>query len=714
MEVFEMKKKTKYQSAAILAAVSAVAVGAVGASASGQFSDVADTHPYAEAIERLAAQQIISGFGNGTFKPDAPVTRGQAAKMFAGTLELDTAAVSNPNFSDIPTSHQYYGAIAALENLGYVKGDVDGTFKQANHITHKQAATILANIGELTLDEAATIFALVDVTYDAAKKITRGELAAILAAILEEDSSTDEETFDLSVLHVNDTHAHVEAFPQLVSAVKEQRTANPDALLLHAGDMFSGTLYFTEFKGQADLPFLNMLQVDAATLGNHEFDLGVSPEGHQALVDFIKASKFPYVTANVDFSKDSLFTGLFTDLVSSEPENGKIYSGIVKEVNGEKVGIFGLTTEETKDIAFVGSVKFENYITEAKKAVAAFEGMGVDKIIALTHIGFDDAAAVDNDQELAKHVEGIDIIVGGHTHTKLEEAFIVETNAVGTAKNATVIVQANEYSKYLGTLDVTFDKDGVVLSYANELVDTSKYEADPEAIKLLAPFKEKIEAFSSNKVGIKLPQALENPRVAEDGTGASVRKNETILGNIVTDGMLKKAQQFSQTPVIMAVQNGGGIRSAIPAGDLTVGQVITVLPFGNTLALANVTGKELKEVFEISVAKYPQESGGFLHIAGGKLVFDSSKEAGSRVVSLQYLDKATNKYVDVDDSKTYTIATNAFTVKGGDGYDVLAKVYAEGRATDLGLSDWENLQEQFQSLKTIPTATEGRIVDSAK
>ncbi|MER1987314.1 MAG: 5'-nucleotidase C-terminal domain-containing protein [Solibacillus sp.] len=702
-----MKKQRKYQSAALVAAVSAITVGAVGVAASTSFTDVSSSHPYSEAIELLAVEGIISGFGDGTFKPDANVTRGQAAKMLAGTLQLDTTNVINPQFIDIPTTHQYYGAIAALENEGYIAGD-EGLYKQAHPITHKQIATILSRIAESSIEETIEALAFASVTYEPAKHVTRGELAAILGTILA-FSQLEDGTFDLSLLHVNDTHAHVEMFPQLVAAVNTERAENPDALLLHAGDMFSGTLYFTEFSGQADLPFLNMLDFDAVTLGNHEFDLGSSPEGHQALVDFVKASDHPYVTANVDFSKDSRFNGLFSDLISSDPENGKIYSGIVKEVNGEKIGIFGLTTEETKDIAFVGSVEFENYIDEAKKTVAAFEGMGVNKIIALTHLGFDDAAAVDNDQQLAKFVAGIDIIVGGHTHTKLEEPVIIDKDS-----ESTIIVQANEYGKYLGTLDVTFDEDGIVLSYAGELLDVTKYPADPEALKILAPFKEKIDAFSTNKIGVKLTKALENPRVDAEGNGPSVRSNETVLGNIITDGMLRKAKEFSSTPVIMAVQNGGGIRSEIPAGDVTVGQIITVLPFGNTLALANVTGKELKDTFETSVAKYPQENGGFLHIAGGKLTFDASKPEGSRVVSLQYYDEQTKRYVDLEDTKTYTIATNAFTARGGDGYDVLANVYSEGRVKELGLSDWENLMEQFVSLKTIPTATEGRITNIAK
>ncbi|RKJ32352.1 bifunctional metallophosphatase/5'-nucleotidase, partial [Butyricicoccus sp. 1XD8-22] len=142
----------------------------------------------------------------------------------------------------------------------------------------------------------------------------------------------------------------------------------------------------------------------------------------------------------------------------------------------------------------------------------------------------------------------------------------------------------------------------------------------------------------------------------------------------------------------------------------TVAEVITVLPFGNTLALMDVTGAELKAAFEASVANYPDENGGFLHVAGAKVEFDSSKPAGERIISIQY-DDGTGNYVELEDNKTYTVATNAFTAKGGDGFDMFAVAYNEGRVTDLGLSDWENLVEHLKSLEAIPSEVEGRIVD---
>lgn len=705
-------------SATALAAFTAVAVGATGVMAEETiFTDVTVSHPYAEGINALTSAGIVKGFGDGTFKPDATVTRGQAAKMIAGALKLDTTNVKNPNFKDIKSSNQYYSQIAALVATGFVNGYEDGTFRTADKITHNQLAKILTNVSAVYPIDATALLTEAKVVFNPTKQLTRGELSSVLATMLAAAAPAPQpepetNNYKLSIMHVNDTHARVDALPKLMTAVNEQRAKTPDALLLHAGDVFSGTLYFNEFEGQADLPFLNALKFDAITLGNHEFDLGSSPEGHKALAEFIKAAQFPVLTANVDFTKDSLFTGMFSDLVSSEPENGKIYAGMIKEVNGEKVGIFGLTTAETEDIASPGSVAFENYIDEAKKAVKAFEDKGVDKIIALTHIGFDDNPAYDNDQILAKSVPGIDIIVGGHSHTELKEPFVVDTNTVGEKKDVTLIVQAKEYAGFLGTVNVEFDENGVIVKHDGQLVEIGKLADDAEGLKMLAPFKEKVDAVSKAEIGVTLAQDLVSPRKSET-SAVSVRNSETVLGNIITDGMLAKAKQYTDKKVVMALQNGGGIRAAIPAGNITTGQVITVLPFGNTLALMDVTGAELKAAFEHSVKSAPEENGGFLHIAGAKLEYDSSKEAGSRVVSLKYYDEATKAYVDVADNETYTVATNAFTAKGGDGFSTFEKAYGEGRVTDLGLSDWENLKEQLLSMKEIKFTTEGRIVDTA-
>lgn len=524
-------------------------------------------------------------------------------------------------------------------------------------------------------------------------------------------SSTDVD-FSLSLMHVNDTHARTEQAPKRLTAIKEVRAEKPSALLIDAGDVFSGTLYFNEFKGQADVELMNLMDYDVMTFGNHEFDLGSSAEGHKALSEFIKKSNFPFVSSNVDFSKDVNLQGLFNVNITTDPKDGQIYSGIIKEVDGQKIGLFGLTTAETADISSPKDVTFSDYIKAAQTMVDEFEKQGINKVVAVTHIGYDDNATYDNDLLLAAAVSGIDVIVGGHSHTQLDKPVVVTKDKNGAEKAPTVIVQAYQYSDFLGTLDVDFDSEGEVIGHSGKLIAIKDQVADPVAAELLKKYSTKVNEINKQEIGVVAEAELENPRANNDSE-PSVRKNETALGNIITDGMLAKAKTYNDK-VVMAFQNGGGIRAEIKAGPITVGDVITVLPFGNTLATMELTGAEIKAAFEISFKSYPGENGGFLHVAGAKVEFDSSKPSGQRVVSIKY-KAADGSYVDIKDNEKYVVATNAFTaVQGGDGYDLFKKAYQEGRVTDLGLSDWENLQEQLQSLKTVNNETEGRIVDVKK
>ncbi|MEK4083032.1 5'-nucleotidase C-terminal domain-containing protein [Psychrobacillus sp. FSL K6-1415] len=513
--------------------------------------------------------------------------------------------------------------------------------------------------------------------------------------------------FNLSIMHTNDTHAQLDNVAKRVTAIKEYRKANPNALLVDAGDVFSGTLYFNEFKGQADVEFMNMMKYDLMTFGNHEFDLGSSAEGHKALADFVKKANFPFVAANTDFSQDEHLKGLFNVKIQSNPKNSQIYSGIIKVVNGQKIGLFGLTTAETKDISSPGKVSFTDYVKAAQQMVNEFEKQGVNKVIAVTHLGYDDNPQYDNDLQLAAKVSGIDVIVGGHSHTKLDKPVVVDKDLVGKAKDPTVIVQAYQYSEFLGTLNVEFDKSGKVIKHAGQLISVNDQAEDGKAKELLEKYSSKISALKNELTGAIAVNALDNPRSSTGGL--SVRSNETALGNLIADGMLKKAREYNKD-VIMAFQNGGGIRAAIDQGPITVGEVITVLPFGNTLATMKLTGAEIKATFEVSLKEFPKENGGFLHVSGAKVSYDSTKPIGQRVASIQFKN-ADGTYTEVKEDATYTIATNAFTAKGGDGYDVLKKAYENGRVTDLGLSDWENFREHLVSIRQVNPQVEGRIVD---
>ncbi|MGM9926064.1 MAG: bifunctional metallophosphatase/5'-nucleotidase [Bacillus sp. (in: firmicutes)] len=514
-------------------------------------------------------------------------------------------------------------------------------------------------------------------------------------------------------MHTNDTHAHVENAPKRVTAVNEIRESKPNAVLIDAGDVFSGTLYFNEFKGIVDIELMNLMKYDMMTFGNHEFDLGGEAEGNTALANFVKKAQFPFVNANIDFSKDPAMNGLQTATIAENPEDGHIYNAIIKEVDGEKVGFFGLTTEETVDIASPGSAEFKNYIETAEQTVAALEEQGINKIVAVTHLGYDDNAEYDNDLLLAANVEGIDVIVGGHSHTTLKEPVVITKDQNGGEKDPTVIVQAYQYSDYLGTVDVEFDENGVVVGQAGELIKLADKEADKEAAELLKPYTEKVEETKNTPTGATTEKELKNPRLSDEGNteGLSVRANETELGNLITDSMLASAKKMNPNTVI-AMQNGGGIRAGIDAGPITLGDVLTVMPFGNTLATMKLTGAEIMEALEHSVSQAPKEHGGFLHVSGMKFTYNSTKEAGSRVETVQV--KENGAFVDLDPAKTYVVATNAFTAKGGDGFDVFKKAYEDNRVTDYGQADWETFSAYLSTLGVINPQIEGRIIDTAK
>ena len=197
------------------------------------------------------------------------------------------------------------------------------------------------------------------------------------------------------------------------------------------------------------------------------------------------------------------------------------------------------------------------------------------------------------------------------------------------------------------------------------------------------------------------------------GGNPPARTGETNLGNLITDGMLAKAKTINPNTVI-AVQNGGGIRTSVNAGDITMAKVLEVMPFGNSLGIMQLTGAEIKEALEHSVKDAPKAFGGFLQVSGLKFTYDSSLPAGQRVQSVEVKEDGVN-YVSLDLNKTYAVATNTFTAKGGDGYDVFGKAYSEGRVSEPGYVDWEIFTEYVnqQENKTVSPSVEGRIINLA-
>jgi 2',3'-cyclic-nucleotide 2'-phosphodiesterase (5'-nucleotidase family) len=500
------------------------------------------------------------------------------------------------------------------------------------------------------------------------------------ALVAQLDLAVEKGPFTLSLLHTNDTHAYVEQFPRLITAVNELRSQKENSLLLNAGDVFSGTLYFRQYLGLADLYFMNQLGFDAMTLGNHEFD-----KDSATLANFIQQSEFPIVSSNVNMTNDSELGPLFNNSIGGNNEQGEIFPAIIKEVKGEEVGIFGLTTEDTAFLANPGdNIVFEDAVEKANETIDRLEAQGVDKIIALSHLGYQP------DLDLAEAVDGIDVIVGGHSHTKLDAPVVVEK------EEPTLIVQANEYLKYLGVLDVTFDENGVIADYSGELKDLSAYHEDEAAKAKVAEYKAPLTELQKQVVG--------STSVALNGERADVRSKETNLGNLIADGMAAKANEF--VPTYIAMQNGGGIRASIDQGDITLGEVLTVLPFGNNLVTLDLTGEEILAALEHSVSA--PGAGSFMQVSGLKFKYDSAKPVGERVWHVEAL--TADGYEELQEDKTYRVATNAFTADGGDGYGMFKTAKDEGRIAELYIVDFEVFTSYLEKVNPVSPVVEGRIV----
>ncbi|PWV95707.1 2',3'-cyclic-nucleotide 2'-phosphodiesterase (5'-nucleotidase family) [Paenibacillus cellulosilyticus] len=517
-------------------------------------------------------------------------------------------------------------------------------------------------------------------------------------------------TFDLRVLHTNDTHAHLDNVARRVTAIKEAR--NDNTLLLDAGDVFSGTLYFNKYEGLADLWFMNELGYDAMTFGNHEFDKGPS-----TLKTFIQSASFPFVSSNIDFGTDASLSPLFNAAVGEPGDNGNIYPAIIRTVNGEKIGIFGLTTPDTAALSSPGeAIHFKDIKASAEQAVAALQEKGVNKIIALSHIGYN------LDEKLADEVEGIDIIVGGHSHTKLTQPVVHHAD-----HEPTIVVQTGEYGAFLGQLDATFDDNGVLTAWNGKLIEIdAKDSAGQYVIASDAAAEAKLAEYAAPLDELK-QTIIGYTETVLDGERGNVRKKETNLGDLMADGMLAKVKSLvpasADVEGYVTIQNGGGIRASIGAGDITLGELLTVMPFGNNLTALKMTGKEITAALENGVSGVQTGEGRFPQVAGMRFYYDSTKQgevvdsvsntivtAGHRIAKVQ-IKNANGTYSDIKPNSYYIVATNSFMADGGDFYASMKQAKQAGRQYELNLVDYEVFRSYLDTIGRVNRSTEGRIID---
>lgn len=450
-------------------------------------------------------------------------------------------------------------------------------------------------------------------------------VAVLIAALMPATFSADPNpTWSLTILHTNDSHARMDPYPRIATLVKNIRSQVTYSLLLDAGDAFLGDPTANFFDGKPMVEVMNVMNYDAMAIGNHEFD-----HGQGVLLERSEEAAFPLLAANLRWKAQPTVIPPYADDYT------------IVNVGPIKVAIFGLITPELPVVAHPALV--ENLIVldpieTAKDYVPVLRGEA-DLVIALSHLGYS------ADVELAQQVDGIDIIVGGHSHTKLDAPVVVGN---------TIIVQAWEYGKVLGRLDLQLE-DGRIVAYSGQLIPiTPEIPQDPEVKAIVDYYKGMLEEMFAQVVGETL--------VPLDGSRPwGIRTQETNLGNLVADAI---RWYMADLDVEIAVQNGGGLRwhRVFPAGPITLGDVYELLPFTNVMVAKDLPGENIWKALERSVSNYPLELGGFLHVSGLNFVFDPTKPPFKRVVSVHVNGEP------LDNSRTYRVGMNDFLAAGGDAY----------------------------------------------
>ena len=470
----------------------------------------------------------------------------------------------------------------------------------------------------------------------------------------------------LDILHINDLHSRIQSVSKYNSTcaaedesegkcfggiarvkakIDERRAAlaaeNANVLVLDAGDQFQGSLFYTTYKGDAAVEFLNMLKPDAMAVGNHEFD-----DGPETLARFIDKAEFPVISANTS----AYFEPLLKD---------KLPGYVIVEKGGEKIGIVSVVAADTKELSSPGDkVDFNAGIGILKSAIPEIESYGVNKIVALTHVG------LEMDKQIAAAVSGIDVIVGGHSHTLLANG---DDGAAGPypvwVENPdgikVPIVQAGSYSKYLGEVSVNFNDDGVVTAAYGEphLLDAG-VTPDAAITARVAELAAPIEELKKKPVGDAV--------AAIDGDRDSCRLGECSMGNLVADAMLDRVKGQGVT---IAVQNGGGLRASIDGGQITMGEVLEVLPFQNALSTFELKGSDVVSALESGVSQVEEIKGRFPQVAGLRFAWDETVEPlKGRIKQVQVMKDG--EWADIDPEATYKLVSNDFMRGGGDGYAV--------------------------------------------
>jgi len=501
----------------------------------------------------------------------------------------------------------------------------------------------------------------------------------------------------LTILHTNDLHARFEPVSRYGSACPEAdnaagaclggsarlataisdaraaaRAAGEAVLLVDAGDQFQGSLFYTHYKGLFAAEMMTRLGYDAMAVGNHEFDDG--PDG---LRGFLDAVVFPVLMANADLSGEPLLAG-------------RLAGSAVIARGGAPVGVIGIAPEDTAELARPGpGVIFSPPVAAVQAEVDRLSAAGIDRIVLLSHSGYG------ADLAIARATTGIDVIVGGHSHSLLAGDDPAAAGPYPTMVGDTAVVQAGALGMYLGALRVVFDEAGRVISAtgAARRLDAGVAE-DPGVKARVAGAARPLEAIRARVVA---EAALPIGGARED-----CRARECEIGNLVADAMLERVRAQGAE---VALQNGGGLRAGIDAGPVTMGEVLTVLPFSNTLSTFRVSGATLLAALENGVSRIEEGAGRFPQVSGLRFSVDAGAPPGSRIRDVTVGD------APLDPERLYAVVSNDYVRNGGDGYTMLRDARD---AYDFGPDLADVVAEYLAAGGPYVPYTDGRITIAAE
>ena len=505
----------------------------------------------------------------------------------------------------------------------------------------------------------------------------------------------------LHILHINDLHSRVQPINRFdstcnaeddaagecfggvarvataINTLRDELTAaGENVVVLDAGDQFQGSLMYTTYKGEVEAEFMEAIGFDVMAVGNHEFD-----DGPQGLADFAEMVSFPIVSGNLDLSQSNILNGLIED-------------SVVLDVNGLQVGIVSALATDTVETSSPGAnVIFQDEIDALQADVDALTDQGVDIVIAVNHVG------LPMDMAIAEATTGIDVIVGGHSHTYMSSSDaeadasypVYVTNSQGID---VPIVQAYAYSKYLGVLEVTFDDEGtVVFAEGDTMLLDASVTPDAEIAARVAELAGPIEEAMAEVVGTATGFI--------EGDRSVCRAEECPMGNLVADAMLDRV---AEQGIQIAIQNGGGLRASIDEGPVTMGEVFTVLPFQNTLATFQLSGEGILEALENGVSAVEEGAGRFPQVAGLRYSWNPAGEPGARIVDVEV--NMDGSWTALDPAATYGVVSNNYMRGGGDGYAVFTT--AEN-AYDFGPGLEQVVMDFLTEAGDYAPYTDGRI-----